>query len=33
MSETLILIVGICCFGLTVLGIGLTIYEFNKMQK
>ena len=33
MTDTLILIVGMVCFGLTVLGVVLTISEFNRMQQ
>ena len=33
MTDTLILIVGMVCFALTVLGVVLTIREFNRMQQ
>ena len=30
MTETTLLVSGMFCFGLTVLGVALTMFEFNK---
>ena len=33
MSDTMILLVGMFCTGLTVLGMGMTAHEFSKTAK
>lgn len=33
MTDTTIFVAGVFCFGLTVLGMALTVYEFKKLAN